>query len=229
MRRATHLVALVVVIVLAQFRPALAGTSAGQNSNPDGSSKEIVVYVGDSSAGGSGGGASKGVPVTEADRARWREMELRRRTSHPLFISCMDNLNNQAVCLANFDGNPSQDDVSSTAALVREAVSRLSITHPGIEMSPPVGKSAWVQLSVWLWVPQESWVDQHATAVSLDGTLEVQVLAYPIQARWNMGDGTEVVCDGPGKTYNYGLDEEEQSSDCSHVYDATSAGQPGEA
>jgi hypothetical protein len=85
-----------------------------------------------------------------------------------------------------------------------------------------------VQLPVWLWVPQESWAEKSVEAISVDGLLAVQLTAYPISTRWDMGDGTEVVCDGPGKAFNYSLSEEAQSSDCSHVYEKTSARQPNE-
>ena len=37
-----------------------------------------------------------------------------------------------------------------------------------------------------------------------------------------------MVCQGPGKPYDYGMTEEQQSSDCAHTYTRTSAGEPGE-
>jgi hypothetical protein len=140
--------------------------------------------------------------------------------------------NDRAYCLSIFDqpGRPREPgEVDVTLALVREAFTRLKVTHPGIEMSPPIGNPAWVQLPVWLWVPQESWVEKSVEAVSADGLLAVQLTAYPIATRWDMGDGAEVVCDGPGTAFDYSLREEAQASDCSHVYEKTSVRQPDEA
>jgi hypothetical protein len=42
---------------------------------------------------------------------------------------------------------------------------------------------------------------------------------------WTTGDGSTVTCDGPGTAYNPALSAEEQSTNCSHTYKTTSAGQ----
>jgi hypothetical protein len=112
------------------------------------------------------------------------------------------------------------------AGLVLRARAQLTIEFPGIEMSPPVGKPAWVQLPVWLWLPRSEWHDRE-TKVS-DGPLEVTITAKPVKVTWDMGNGAQVICDGPGKPYDYGLKEDQQSSECSHTYTRTSADQPGQ-
>ena len=110
--------------------------------------------------------------------------------------------------------------------LVLRARAELTIRFPGIETSPPHGNPAWVQLPVWLWLPESSWHEVSATAS--DGDLSVTVTARPTRVRWDMGNGDDVVCDGPGTPYDYRLTEDAQSSDCSYTYTGTSKDQPGE-
>jgi len=234
MRRAAQIVVLATTVVLLLPRASVAGggdgSGPGTGGTPGGDSTTIEVRVSDGSSGGED--PYRPVQVTEEQRRRWREREERRRTGLEAYGVCILDGRTRPECLAIFDkpGTPRQPgEVDATLALVREAFSQLTVTHPGIQMSPPVGNPAWVQLPVWLWVPQESWAERTVEAVSADGLLAVQLTAYPIATRWDMGDGTEVVCDGPGKPYDYSLDEEAQSSECSHVYEKTSARQPNEA
>ncbi|KAB8178860.1 hypothetical protein FH609_002470 [Streptomyces sp. 3MP-14] len=46
---------------------------------------------------------------------------------------------------------------------------------------------------------------------------------------WSMGDGSEVVCEGPGTPYQARGAPERSSPDCGHTYRSSSADQPGEA
>ncbi len=43
---------------------------------------------------------------------------------------------------------------------------------------------------------------------------------------WSTGDGSTVTCNGPGTAYDTALPADAQSTDCSHTYTETSAGQP---
>jgi hypothetical protein len=44
---------------------------------------------------------------------------------------------------------------------------------------------------------------------------------------WSLGDGSTVVCNGPGTPYAAGGDPAAPSPDCGHTYARSSAGEPG--
>ncbi len=71
------------------------------------------------------------------------------------------------------------------------------------------------------------WVDNWSpvTASASEAGLTVTVTARPRSVRWEMGDGSTVAC-GAGRPWNPRLREEDQSSDCTHTYTASSAHQP---
>jgi hypothetical protein len=48
----------------------------------------------------------------------------------------------------------------------------------------------------------------------------------PVTVTWTMGDGSQVVCRGPGTPYTEG-DPARPSPTCSHTYPRSSARQPG--
>lgn len=105
---------------------------------------------------------------------------------------------------------------------VRErAVERLVLPTPRIEVNPadPV-----VHVETWLWVEGFGWgaVSESASA----GGVTATVTATPGRVIWDMGNGEQVVCEGPGTAYDGGRPAAEQHTDCSYVYRHTSAGQP---
>ena len=53
--------------------------------------------------------------------------------------------------------------------------------------------------------------------------------ATPVRVTWSLGDGSTVVCRGPGTPFPAGGDPKAASPDCGHTYRRSSAGQPGEA
>lgn len=114
----------------------------------------------------------------------------------------------------------------SAGELAEMAYAELTITFPGIETSPAADAMSWVQVPVWLWVPESSW--RSLSSSSSSGSTTVTVSAQPVEVRWDMGDGASVVCDGPGAPYDLDMEEAEQSTDCSHTYTETSASEPGE-
>jgi hypothetical protein len=54
------------------------------------------------------------------------------------------------------------------------------------------------------------------------------VVATPLSVTWSMGDGSKVICRGPGVPYNPAEPPDSQHTTCSHTYRRSSAGQPGE-
>ena len=111
----------------------------------------------------------------------------------------------------------------SPAELAAQARERLRLPDPAVAASP-VGDQL-VNLPTWLWLDGD-WAPIEATA-SVPG-VSVTARAVPESATWVMGDGTEVVCRGPGTPYAPCADAASQSPDCGHTYRLSSAGEPGE-
>lgn len=111
--------------------------------------------------------------------------------------------------------------------VARQAVSRLRLVAPVIAASPAVGRAQLVSLPTWLWIQSGSWAAQSATA-SAPG-VSVTATARPVSVTWSLGDGSTVVCDGPGTPFPSGADPRSASPDCGHTYQRSSADQPGEA
>jgi hypothetical protein len=111
----------------------------------------------------------------------------------------------------------------SPAELAQQARERLRLPDPAVAASP-VGDQL-VNLPTWLWLDGD-WAPVEATA-SVPG-VSVTARAVPESATWSMGDGSEVVCRGPGTRYAAGRDPASPSPDCGHTYRTSSAGRPGE-
>jgi hypothetical protein len=111
----------------------------------------------------------------------------------------------------------------SPAELAAQARERLRLPGPAVAASP-VGAQL-VNLPTWLWLDGD-WAPIEATA-SVPG-VSVTARAVPQSATWVMGDGSEVVCRGPGTPYAPGVDAASPSPDCGHTYRFSSAGELGE-
>jgi len=109
--------------------------------------------------------------------------------------------------------------------LARQAVNRLRLATPRIETSPS-GEQL-VNVPTWLWVARSAWAPMNATA-SVPGDA-VTATARPSSVTWRLGDGTALVCEGPGTPYAQGGDPSASSPNCGHTYRQSSAGQPDEA
>jgi hypothetical protein len=113
------------------------------------------------------------------------------------------------------DGQPLVDP----AVLAQQAVDSLRLPRPRIAASPEAAQL--VHLPVWLWLEGDSWQTQTASA-SVPG-LTVTARAVPTQVTWSMGEGSTVVCDGPGTPWKRGNDAKAASPDCGHTYTRPSA------
>jgi hypothetical protein len=108
-------------------------------------------------------------------------------------------------------------------ALAQEALARMHLPAPTVEMSPPSSAGV-VNFRDWLWVDPSSWHPISATATA--GAVTATATGTPDRVVYEMGDGAEVVCTGPGTPYNPSSAPQDQSTSCSHTYVASSAGQP---
>ena len=107
--------------------------------------------------------------------------------------------------------------------LAQEAAARLAVSRPQVELSPKVGLNQITQVPTYMWVT--SWEPDSASA-SVPGVTST-VTATPTKVTWNMGNGDEVVCNGPGTPFDFSRPEESQATDCSYTYRHSSTGQPG--
>ncbi len=121
--------------------------------------------------------------------------------------------------------NPSEQGqpVVAPEVLAEQAAANLSVASPVVELSPKVGLNQITQLTTWMWVT--NWEPDSASA-SVPGVTST-VTATPTKVTWNMGNGDEVVCNGPGTPFDFSRPEEGQSTDCSYTYRHSSTSQPG--
>ncbi|GAB2522281.1 hypothetical protein [Nocardiopsis aegyptia] len=118
------------------------------------------------------------------------------------------------------EGEPPSDPVT----LIQESIASFDLPAPRIGTSPDPDGLVLVHTPVWLWVEEEDWDDAVATAEVPGWSLSIT--ASPSGTRWTMGDGTEIVCDGPGTPYDPDVhDPDAESPDCGHVYTRASHGQ----
>jgi hypothetical protein len=109
--------------------------------------------------------------------------------------------------------------------LARQAVNQLSLPGPRVMTSPPPDRMQLVNVATWLWLEQGAWAPVSATA-SVPGE-SVTATASPMSVTWSLGDGSTVVCNGPGTPYAAGGAPAAPSPDCGHTYARSSAGEPG--
>jgi hypothetical protein len=112
------------------------------------------------------------------------------------------------------------------AVLAQEASRFVPAPAPAIQLNPPAGSDHLVNLESWLWVDPATWGQRSATASVPNES--ATVVATPLSVTWSMGDGTKVICRGPGVPYNPTRPPDGQHTTCSHTYRRSSAGQPGE-
>ena len=127
-------------------------------------------------------------------------------------------------------GNEVQNDAVwigpvDPADLAAQARKELPLPLPQVRTSPEADGDQLVGVPTWLWV-EGGWAPASATA-AVPG-VSVTVTAVPEAVTWEMGDGSTVVCSGPGTPYDESRPNSQQTTDCSHTFTRSSAGQPGD-
>jgi hypothetical protein len=102
----------------------------------------------------------------------------------------------------------------NVTALGQQAVSRLGLGSPAIDMAPPSGSPQLVNVATWLWINPGAW--QTLTATASAGTVTATATATPAKVVWNMGDGNQVICSGPGTAYRAA--DPGATTDCSYTW-----------
>jgi hypothetical protein len=105
-------------------------------------------------------------------------------------------------------------------AMAARASRYLPLPDPRPRFSP-AGDQV-VNLASWLWLDPSGWAPEQST-VAVPG-VSVTVTAQPEQVIWQPGDGSTVVCTGPGTPFD--LAQPAQVPTCSHIYTRSSASQP---
>lgn len=123
----------------------------------------------------------------------------------------------------NSGAGPSPRDVAQLA-IDDMALRAIDI---GITPSPIAGRIGLVGMPVWMWAQSP---DDHSygpiTATASAGGITITATATVQKVTWEMGDGTTVVCDSAGTPYK-AKHGKHPSPDCGHVYETSSAGEPG--
>lgn len=124
---------------------------------------------------------------------------------------------------------PDATDAGPTPGEVAQiAVERMNLRAIEIGMSPDPNGPGVVALPTWLWVenPGEQTFGP-ITRTASAGSVTVTATARVERIVWDMGDGTQVVCTGPGTPYESRSGRSE-SPDCGHTYTRESGYQPGQ-
>lgn len=115
------------------------------------------------------------------------------------------------------------------AELARRALASLNLQPIDIGIVPKdeSGKLGLIGLPTWMWVENPSATTYGpASASASDGPITVNLTAQVDTITWTMGDGSTVSCE-KGTPYDPGFGDQD-SPDCGHRYEQTSAHQPGQ-
>jgi hypothetical protein len=126
----------------------------------------------------------------------------------PYWIVCSDGY---VDILTYTPGN-----IIDPGTLARRAFAELPLIYPRPRTAPPPTAKQLVGVRTWLWVDPADWQPMSATATIVG--LSATVTAQPTKVIWTMGDGSTVICNGPGTPYKPTVPDTEQSSTCSHTY-----------
>ncbi|MHB8451693.1 MAG: hypothetical protein ACYDAQ_14805 [Mycobacteriales bacterium] len=122
-------------------------------------------------------------------------------------------------------GSVGGQPLPAPGVLAQQATNQLGLTLGTIEASPAPGADQLVNLPTWVWLA--SWAPVSASA-TVPGE-SVTATARPTSATWTFGDGSRVVCRGPGTPYTAADSPNAPSPTCGHTYTTSSAGEPGGA
>jgi hypothetical protein len=101
--------------------------------------------------------------------------------------------------------------------VAEQAVKQLPLGSPTIEMAPPDDSDQLVGVATWLWIDPGAWKTLAATATI--GTVTTTATATPSKVVWDLGDGNQVTCDGPGTPYSPSAPD--ATTDCSYTWPQT--------
>lgn len=118
---------------------------------------------------------------------------------------------------------PAAPLTAAVEQLAVQATNRLPLPLPVPRFDPSrpssAGPATLVNIPTWFWVERWEPVRQRTQA----GAVWAEVVATPVAATWDPGDGSPVVrCTGPGTAWSAGASK----TACEHTYVRSSAGEP---
>jgi len=111
---------------------------------------------------------------------------------------------------------------SSPSTLGLQAASQLQLPASIVSTSPAASNLT-VNVPTWLWVDRRAWQDMSATASA--GPVSATATAMPYKVVWDMGNGSQITCYGPGTPWTANAPAADPSG-CSYTYSQSSANQP---
>lgn len=176
------------------------------------------THAGQQGSGGSGGSGDPGAPAAPSDGVDWNAIDW-----DAIDWSQVDW---DAIDWEAIDYTGEGETPTDPVTLIQESMANFELPPPRIETSPGSDSLVLVNTPVWLWVESQDWEAAEASAEVQDWSLTVT--ATPTATVWNLGDGTQIRCEGPGTPFDPAVhDPELASPDCGHVYTLPSSSQPG--
>lgn len=111
------------------------------------------------------------------------------------------------------DGEPGD---GGFADLLQDAIDRLAPPMPVIQTAPPVTTRHLVGIPTWLAVTPGSWAAPTMTVTA--GQAQATVHLQPLQVTFEIGDGTQRVCDGYGSRFDVRVVHSAQHATCAHTF-----------
>ncbi|MEU1628225.1 ATP/GTP-binding protein [Streptomyces sp. NPDC020096] len=122
--------------------------------------------------------------------------------------------------------NPPGGAAVDPAQLAQQAISKMRLDPPDIQINPKPGGRGLVGMPVWMWVGKSAttWGPESTSASA--GGITVTATASVSQVVWDMGDGNSVTCTSAGTPYDasYG---KQSSPDCGYQYTQPSSQHAG--
>lgn len=103
------------------------------------------------------------------------------------------------------------------------ALADLDLPEPDVAAAPPLDADQLVGLDTWLWA--RSWASMTATAEL--GGASATVTATPVRVSWSFGDGSDVVCEGPGLPWPPAVSRDAERQLCTYTPMHSSYSAPG--
>ncbi len=228
---AVSTVAAVAALGLTPITPAGADSSGAGSG---GGSVSVGASAGSGSGGSSGtssgGGGSAGASPWECT---YTYLALNNEGGFPnggptpgawYSVTCVDTESGTQVTQTVWitSSQPTATPPVNPYALAVQAENSIALPDPSIHLDP--WATSVVNLATWLWVDPAIWHGESVTASA--GTVTATAVARPVAVVWSTGDGGSVTCAGPGIAYEPSEPATWQTTDCSHVYTDSSAGQP---
>lgn len=105
--------------------------------------------------------------------------------------------------------------------LAQQVLESMTLAVPDVHLAPTPPDMTYVRLETWMWMSPDRFGTLTASATA--GATSVTVVAKPVRAVWDMGDGGMQSCASPGKAWESWMSDAART-DCGYTYLTTSKG-----